>query len=79
MQPKFSVIVPAYNEEAYLPRCLAAIRKAEEKLGEPVEIVVGDNLSTDGTARVAAEFGARMGFSDFYLFLQAGLQDIGWP
>lgn len=60
MQPKFSVIVPAYNEEAYLPRCLAAIRKAEEKLGESVEIVVGDNLSTDGTARVAAEFGARV-------------------
>jgi len=60
MQPKFSVIVPAFNEEAYLPRCLTAIRKAEEKLGEPVEIVVGDNLSTDGTARVAAEFGARV-------------------
>jgi glycosyltransferase involved in cell wall biosynthesis len=60
MQPKFSVIVPAFNEEAYLPRCLGAIRRAEARLGEPVEIIVGDNLSTDGTARVAEEFGARV-------------------
>jgi len=60
MQPRFSVIVPAFNEEAYLPRSLGAIRKAEAALGEPVEIIVGDNMSTDGTARVAEEFGARV-------------------
>lgn len=60
MQPTFSVIVPAFNEEAYLPRSLGAIRRAEAVLGEPIEIVVGDNLSTDGTARVAEEFGARV-------------------
>lgn len=60
MQPTFSVIVPAFNEEAYLPRSLGAIRRAEAVLGEPVEIVVGDNLSTDGTARVAEGFGARV-------------------
>ena len=60
MQPKFSVIVPAFNEEAYLPRSLGAIRRAEAALGEPVELIVGDNMSTDGTARVAEEFGARV-------------------
>lgn len=60
MTPRFSVVVPAFNEEAYLPKSLGAIRKAEAALGEPVEIIVGDNLSTDGTARVAAEFGARV-------------------
>jgi glycosyltransferase involved in cell wall biosynthesis len=60
MQPKFSVIVPAFNEEAYLSRSLGAIRQAEAKLGESVEIIVGDNMSTDGTARVAEEFGARV-------------------
>lgn len=60
MRPRFSVIVPAFNEEAYLPRSLAAIRRAAEVLGEPIEIIVGDNNSTDGTARVAEEFGARV-------------------
>lgn len=60
MPPKFSVIVPAFNEEAYLPRSLGAIRKAEAVLGEDVEIIVGDNLSTDRTADVAREFGARV-------------------
>lgn len=60
MQPKFSVIVPAFNEETYLPRSLGAIRKAEKQLGESVEIIVGDNLSTDRTADVAREYGARV-------------------
>jgi len=54
----FSVIVPAYNEEDYLPATIAAIRRAERMLGEPVEIVVGDNASTDATAEVAAALGA---------------------
>ena len=60
MNPKFSVIVPAFNEERYLPRSLGAIRKAEAHWGHSVEIIVGDNLSTDETVRVAEEFGARV-------------------
>jgi glycosyltransferase involved in cell wall biosynthesis len=60
MQPTFSVIVPAFNEEKYLPGALDAIRKAEECLGEEVEIVVGDNVSTDGTVRVAEARGAKV-------------------
>lgn len=60
MQPKFSIIVPAFNEAAYLPRSLGAIRRAAERLDEAVELIVGDNLSTDGTARVAEEYGARV-------------------
>ncbi len=59
-QPAFSIIVPAYNEEQYLPRTLGALRKAEEALGEPVEIVVADNLSTDKTQEVAREFNAKV-------------------
>jgi len=59
-QPLFSVIIPAYNERKYLPGTIAAIRRAEAALGEPVEIVVGDNMSTDGTAAVAEELGARV-------------------
>lgn len=60
MQPTFSIIVPAYNEERYLPASLAAINQAAAFLGEPVEVIVADNLSTDRTREVAREFGARV-------------------
>ncbi len=56
----FSVIIPAYNEEKYLPGTIGAIRKAEEAFGKPVEVVVGDNMSTDKTADVARELGAKV-------------------
>jgi glycosyltransferase involved in cell wall biosynthesis len=56
----FSVIIPAFNEARFLPATLAAVRRAEDFLGEPVEIIVADNESTDATAAVAREFGARV-------------------
>lgn len=58
--PEFSVVIPAFNEEQYLPDTLKAIRRAEEALGEAVEIIVADNMSTDATAAVAKELGARV-------------------
>lgn len=56
----FSIIIPAYNEAQYLPATIAAIRQAESALGEPVEIIVGDNVSTDATASVAKSLGAKV-------------------
>src|SRR5437870_2279309 len=46
-----SVVVPAHNEELRLPRCLDAL--LAQDYPDPIEIVVVDNASTDGTARVA--------------------------
>ncbi|MEE8278088.1 MAG: glycosyltransferase family 2 protein [Thermoanaerobaculia bacterium] len=47
------VVIPAFNEEASLPLVLGEIPRP------PVgRVVVTDNNSTDGTARVAAEAGA---------------------
>ncbi len=53
-----SVIIPAYNEEQYLPRTLEAIAEARRQY--PCEVVVVDNDSTDRTAAIAAAFGARV-------------------
>lgn len=57
-----SVIVPAYNEEAYLPAALASITEAAETLtanyNAGVEVFVVDNNSTDGTAATARALGA---------------------
>lgn len=54
-----SVIVPAYNEEHYLPSTLSAVQAARRLVPEEVvEVIVVDNASTDGTATVAAQAGA---------------------
>jgi len=60
---RFSVIIPAYNEEQYLPRLLASIATARANYsggGEAIEVIVADNDSSDATARVAAAHGARV-------------------
>jgi glycosyltransferase involved in cell wall biosynthesis len=50
-----SVIVPAWNAQATLPRTLGAL--ARQSFDEPYEVVVVDNGSDDGTARVLAAAG----------------------
>jgi len=50
---RIDVVIPAFNEEASLPLVLSAIPRP------PVDrVVVVDNNSTDGTARVGSEGGA---------------------
>ena len=56
MPSMISVIIPAYNEEKYLPSTLASFRAAAD--GHEVELIVVDNVSTDKTAEVARSFGA---------------------
>jgi len=55
-----SFVVPAYNEEKYLGATLASIRDAGHALGEPYEVVVANDSSSDRTAAIAAESGARV-------------------
>jgi len=60
--PQISVVIPAYNEERYLPTTLASLRQAAEYYRRvrdaEIEIVVADNNSTDRTAEVARQCGA---------------------
>lgn len=55
-----SFVVPAYNEERLLGRTLAAIHAAAGELARPYELIVVDDGSTDRTAAVAREHGARV-------------------
>jgi glycosyltransferase involved in cell wall biosynthesis len=55
-----SFIIPAYNEEALLGVTLDAIAEAARSSGEPYEVIVVDDGSTDRTAAIAAERGARV-------------------
>jgi len=54
------VVVPAHNEEAMLPACLAALRRAVAAAGIPVHLVVVADTCTDRTAAVARACGARV-------------------
>ena len=53
---RLSFVVPAYNEEAYLPACLESILKQTQGLDELVEIIVVNNASTDRTREVALSY-----------------------
>lgn len=55
MTESISVILPARNEAASLRRLLPAIRAVLPE----AEIIVSDDGSTDDTASVATEHGAR--------------------
>jgi glycosyltransferase involved in cell wall biosynthesis len=55
-----SFIVPAYNEEALIGRTLDALNRAARSLGEPYEIVVADDASSDRTTEIAENRGARV-------------------
>jgi glycosyltransferase involved in cell wall biosynthesis len=50
---RLSFVVPAYNEEAYLPACLESILAQTREMGDEVEIIVVNNASTDRTREVA--------------------------
>jgi len=54
-----SVVIPAYNEEMYLPACLRALRR-QTFPAERYEVIIVDNASTDATAAVARRWKARV-------------------
>lgn len=58
--PAVSVIIPAYNEERFIARCLDALLPQVRELaatGKTCEVLVVDNGSTDGTRAICEERG----------------------
>lgn len=63
MNPRFSLIVPAYNEESYLPLLLDSVDVARARFhggADSIEVLVVDNASTDSTADLAVARGCRV-------------------
>lgn len=54
-RPRLSVIIPAYNEATFIGDCLDSLLRQD--FGEPYEIIVVDNNSTDDTMRIAKSRG----------------------
>jgi glycosyltransferase involved in cell wall biosynthesis len=63
---KISLVIPAWNEAALLPRLLDSVAAARKRWldsggsAEDIEVIVADNGSTDATARIASERGCRV-------------------
>lgn len=56
MPMRLSFVVPAYNEEAYLPACLESILAQTAGIEAATEIIVVNNASTDSTREVALRY-----------------------
>jgi glycosyltransferase involved in cell wall biosynthesis len=54
---KVSVVIPAYNAASFLPRCLKSVFAQTLR---PEEVIVVDDGSTDNTAALAADLGAKV-------------------
>jgi glycosyltransferase involved in cell wall biosynthesis len=61
---RFSVVVPAHNEELLVPNGLAAIAAASARSSGEVEVIVVANRCTDATATLAQDAGAVVVESD---------------
>jgi glycosyltransferase involved in cell wall biosynthesis len=62
---KISVIVPAYNEEKLIARCIRSIHSAlaaNVRPGLETEVIIANNNSTDSTPDIAKNEGARVVF-----------------
>jgi glycosyltransferase involved in cell wall biosynthesis len=73
--PNVSLIIPAYNEEAYLPALLDSLAVARDRYeGGPddIEVVVVDNASTDATADLARSRGCRVVSEDRRIIAAVG-------
>src|SRR6266478_218734 len=58
-----TLVIPAHNEEALLPRLLDTVEvaRARYSLGaDAIEVIVADNASTDRTAGIATARGCRV-------------------
>jgi glycosyltransferase involved in cell wall biosynthesis len=59
-KPLVSILIPTKNEAFYLPNLLRSIRFLNKRCDVPVEIIVVDYRSIDGTVEIAKKIGARV-------------------
>src|SRR5688572_12270006 len=55
-----SFVIPAHNEERHIRAAVASVFAAARAVGEPFEVIVVNDASTDRTAAIASQAGARV-------------------
>ena len=53
---KLAFVIPAYNEEALIGKCLESVEREVARSGCPCEVVVVNNASKDRTGEIARSF-----------------------
>jgi glycosyltransferase involved in cell wall biosynthesis len=56
-RPSLSVVIPAYNEEAYIERCVTTLEQVLRQITTDYEVIVVDDGSRDRTAAILDELG----------------------
>jgi dolichyl-phosphate beta-glucosyltransferase len=57
--PRFSIVIPAYNESARIPATLESVVACVRDKQWPAEVLVVNDGSTDSTAKLVRDFAAR--------------------
>jgi glycosyltransferase involved in cell wall biosynthesis len=52
--PKVSVCITAYNHEAYIREAIDSV--LAQKVNFPIEILIGEDCSTDGTRAIVQQY-----------------------
>lgn len=72
-KPTVEVVIPVYNEERDLPRCIERLHGfLHDRLPNPWRILVADNGSTDRTLQVAEELSKKYSLVGYYHLDQKG-------
>ena len=69
MKKYMTITVPCYNSESYMRRCVDSLLEG----GRDVEIILVDDGSTDGTARIADEY--EVAFPDIVRVVHKKMED----
>lgn len=79
-KPKISIIIPVYNEEEHIGRCLDSI--AKQTIIKETEVLIIDDDSTDNTIKIAKSFSKKVnlrvirnGNKDFLIGKKIGLDN----
>ncbi|MFN3299525.1 MAG: glycosyltransferase [Sediminibacterium sp.] len=76
ISPLLSVIVPTYNQEKYIEETLAGI--AKQKVNFQVEVLIGDDCSTDNTGAICKAFSSENPYINFcYIYNDKNMGLIG--
>lgn len=70
MNPLLSIIIPAFNAERYIYRCLDSIYRnggLNKEYSNLIETIVVDDCSADNTSTIVSEYIANNGITNLYL------------
>lgn len=73
-RPKISIVIPVYNEEAFLPTAASDFYDGLQQLGVAFEIILCENGSTDDTRRITKGLSEEL---DNVRTLTIGVADYG--